>query len=135
MLRWYARLNYQRDNKMNENESILKLIVVVIAVATYCAASYKAGFLLVLSPKSGTQKWEVRHEKISSFIVSIMITFGFSYLITALLLGVNAGSFGYAFLLTFMITFCLLYWILLETPVKYHQKGVNKDKRSNEWQD
>lgn len=113
------------------NENILRLIVVSVAVTTYFAASYKAGFLLVFSPKSGTQRWEIKREKIASYIVSVIATFGLFYLLAALVLGISAETFGYAFLLTFMVAFCLLYWILLKTPVKYYKKGENRE--DNQW--
>ena len=97
-------------------------ITAVVFVVSYVLTSYKAGYLLVISPKAGRAVWEVKKEKIVPFILAVSS----ALVIFSLLFYVVLDSFEnknlYIFINMLGVTLLLLHSILLKSPVKIRDK-------------
>ncbi len=107
---------------MNNAQEIGLNMTIIVAVLSYAATSYKAGFLLLFSPKSGRAIWEVKRDKVIPFILAVCSTL----VIFSLLFYVVLDSFDnknlYIFINMLSVTLTLLHWILLKTPLKIRDK-------------
>ncbi len=97
-------------------------ITAIVFVASYFLTSYKAGYLLVVSPKSVRAIWEVKKDKIIPFILAVCSALViFSFLFYVVLDSFENKNF-YIFINMLSVTLLFLHSILLKSPVKIRDK-------------
>jgi hypothetical protein len=110
------------------------IFTLVILIVTFIISSYKAGFLLFFSPKSGLAKWEIRKEKISLFIVVELAAIMLLYVVFQYFFKLNEGWNVFLLINSVESTILLLHMILLVTPVKTYKREKRKYNGDNgEW--